>query len=375
MAKYRFDEIAINSIEKKKPVEEDRFTYIGLEHLDSGCLTVSRYGSDVAPVGEKLVMHKGDVLFGKRRAYQKKVAIAPFDGIFSAHGMVLRPKEEVVDKGFFPLFISSDYFLNAAIQISVGSLSPTINWKDLRELEFELPDLATQRRLSSVLWAMNDTVEAYKRLIGRTDELVKSQFIAEFGDPAINPRQYPLARLADLGELNRGVSKARPRNLPELLGGPYPLIQTGEITAAELYIDHYENTYSELGLAQSKIWPAGTLCITIAANIAQTAILGFDSCFPDSVVGFIPSGDVSQVYLHYWFSFFQKVLEEQAPQVAQRNINLKILSDLKIIVPPKDQQIRFEGFVSQLDKSKFAAKRALENLQATQKALIRKYLG
>lgn len=86
MPKYRFDEIAINSTEKKKPVEEDKYTYLGLEHLDTGSLTVTRFGSDVAPIGEKLVMKKGDVLFGKRRAYQKKVAIAPFDGIFSAHG-------------------------------------------------------------------------------------------------------------------------------------------------------------------------------------------------------------------------------------------------------------------------------------------------
>lgn len=101
MAKYRFDQIAINSTEKKKPAEEDRFTYLGLEHLDSGTLRVTRFGTEVAPVGEKLVMHKGDVLFGKRRAYQKKVAIAPFDGIFSAHGMVLRPKEDVIDKDFF----------------------------------------------------------------------------------------------------------------------------------------------------------------------------------------------------------------------------------------------------------------------------------
>ena len=183
MAKYRFDQIAINSTEKKKPVEEDRFTYLGLEHLDSGSLKVTRFGADVAPIGEKLIMRKGDVLFGKRRAYQKKVAIAPFDGIFSAHGMVLRPKEDVVDKDFFPLFISSDYFLDAAIKISVGSLSPTINWRDLKELEFELPDLETQKRLAAVLWAMNETMDSYKELISATDELVKSQFIEMFGDP------------------------------------------------------------------------------------------------------------------------------------------------------------------------------------------------
>ena len=180
MAKYRFEQIAINSTEKKKPVEEDRFTYLGLEHLDSCCLKVTRYGSDVAPIGEKLLMRKGDVLFGKRRAYQKKVAVAPFDGIFSAHGMVLRPREEVIDKDFFPLFISSDYFLDAAIKISVGSLSPTINWRDLKELEFELPNLEEQKRLAAVLWAINDTIEAYKRLISATDDLVKSQFMEQF---------------------------------------------------------------------------------------------------------------------------------------------------------------------------------------------------
>lgn len=144
MAEYRFDHIVINITEKKKPIEEDKYTYIGLEHLDSQNLMVSRWGSDIAPKGEKLVMKKGDVLFGKRRAYQKKVAIAPFDGIFSAHGMVLRPNEEIIDKNFFPLFISSDYFLDAAIKISVGSLSPTINWRDLKELKFHLPDLDKQ---------------------------------------------------------------------------------------------------------------------------------------------------------------------------------------------------------------------------------------
>jgi type I restriction enzyme S subunit len=174
--RYRFEDIAINSITKKKPTEADKYTYLGLEHLDSGNLTVTRFGSEVAPIGEKLIMKKGDVLFGKRRAYQKKVAIAPFDGIFSAHGMVLRPKEKVIDRSFFPLFISSDYFLDAAIKISVGSLSPTINWSALKVLEFDLPTLNEQRRLSEVLWAAIETRNAYKELYTLTDQLVKSKF-------------------------------------------------------------------------------------------------------------------------------------------------------------------------------------------------------
>lgn len=179
MAKYRFEQIAFNSTEKKKPEENDRHVYLGLEHLDSGCLKVTRFGAEVAPIGDKLVMRKGDVLFGKRRAYQKKVAIAPFDGIFSAHGMVLRPRENVVDPQFFPFFISSDYFLDAAIKISVGSLSPTINWRDLKNLEFNLPTLEEQSRLATVLQAITDTIETYKNLLTKTDELVKSQFELE----------------------------------------------------------------------------------------------------------------------------------------------------------------------------------------------------
>ena len=175
-----------------------------------------------------------------------------------------------------------------------------------------------------------------------------------FGDPVENPFDHPMKKLSELGELNRGVSKARPRNKPELLGGPYPLVQTGEVSSAGLYIDHYENTYSEEGLAQSRMWPKGSLCITIAANIAQTGILAFDACFPDSVCGFISNGSVTQIYMHYWFSFFQKVLEEQAPQVAQRNINLRILSDLDVMTPPMPLQQRFNALVEQSVKSKFA---------------------
>lgn len=187
MTKYRFDEIAINSTQKKKPTEEDKVCYIGLEHIDSGCFDVVRWGSDVAPTGDKLLMQKGDVLFGKRRAYQRKVAIAPFDGIFSAHGMVLRPNLKVIDANYFPFFISSDKFMETAVRISVGGLSPTINWKDLARQEFELPSLDEQKVLADKLWAAYRLKEAYKKLLVVTDEMVKSQFIEMFGNAESKP--------------------------------------------------------------------------------------------------------------------------------------------------------------------------------------------
>lgn len=155
-----------------------------------------------------------------------------------------------------------------------------------------------------------------------------------------------MLELSDIGKLARGRSKNRPRNAPILYGGKYPFIQTGDITNAEGYIRIYQQTYSELGLKQSKIWQAGTLCITIAANIAKTAVLTFDACFPDSVVGFVPNEKTNVEYVQYWFSFIQKELEESAPESAQKNINLEILRELPIPIPPPALQEQFAGVVA-----------------------------
>ena len=123
------------------------------------------------------------------------------------------------------------------------------------------------------------------------------------------------------------------------------------------------------------LFRSDTLCITIAANIGQTGILAFDACFPDSVVGFISDGSVEQIFMHFYFTFFQKTLESQATQVAQKNINLKLLSDLQVIVPPIPLQKQFSAFVRQSDKSKFELEQALSELTATYKRIISEQLG
>ena len=150
-------------------------------------------------------MKKGEILFGKRRAYQKKVAIAPFDGIFSADGMVLRPKENVINKDYFPFFISSDYFLDAAIKISVGSLSPTINWGDLKELEFELPDMAEQERLAKILWAAEDLKRKYNEQIDKAIRLKNSIYNHYFSfnfdeSRRLDNTEWSCTTLGELGE-------------------------------------------------------------------------------------------------------------------------------------------------------------------------------
>ena len=256
-----------------------------------------------------------------------------------------------------------------------GSTFKAINRKALEETEIPLPPLPEQRRIAAVLDKVSELIALRKRQLDLLDEMVKARFVEMFGDPVRNEKGFSMIALSDLGSLDRGRSKHRPRNDPKLLNGPYPLIQTGEVTSAGLYINEYHNTYSELGLQQSKMWKAGTLCITIAANIAQTSILSFDACFPDSVVGFIPSSDVTSLYIHFWFSFFQKILEEQAPQVAQKNINLKILSELMVMVPPIELQNQFADFVQQVDKSKAAVQQGLDRLNLLKSALMQEYFG
>ena len=379
MAKYRFDQIAINSTEKKKPVEEDRFTYLGLEHLDSGTLKVTRFGSEVAPIGEKLVMHKGDVLFGKRRAYQKKVAIAPFDGIFSAHGMVLRPKEDVIDKDFFPLFISSDYFLDAAIKISVGSLSPTINWRDLKELEFELPDLETQRKLAEVLWSINDTMEAYKKLIATTDELVKSQFMEQF----VIEAPYERTRLRDHISQIRGVSY-KPADLrPSLSEESVLLLRANNIGAGRINHDEVQYVAKEK-VSTVQLIRAGDILMCASSgsleHVGKAAI-----CLP-SIEGetfgafcklIRPKGDLLPEYIAAYFETdeYREIIMQLACGSNINNLKAEHIDELQIPTPPAEVQEAFVSFLRQSDKSKFELEQALSELTATYKRIIAENLG
>lgn len=128
--------------------------YVGLEHLDPGVMSVERWGTPDEVEAQKLRFEPGDVIFGRRRAYQKKVALAEFEGICSAHALVLRGHPDCLDPDFLPVFLSSGYFLDRAISISVGSLSPTVNWRDLRVQEFDLPPLDAQTRIADLLWAV-----------------------------------------------------------------------------------------------------------------------------------------------------------------------------------------------------------------------------
>ena len=191
------------------------------------------------------------------------------------------------------------------------------------------------------------------------------------------PEGQAYTYLVNLGELERGKSKHRPRNDPELFGGPYPFIQTGDVKAANRTIRNYSQTYSDCGLHQSKLWPEGTLCITIAANIAETAFLGFDGCFPDSIVGFTATETlVLPSYVRLFIESFRTRIEAYAPATAQKNINLTTLQQIVIpLCSLEEQRIlidQLEALLSVVEEQMTAINTELVKADVLRQAILKK---
>ena len=298
---------------------------------------------------------------------EDKVIVSPLYNVFSV--------SDDLDCQYLYYFLRSDFGRQMIKSKASGSVRDNLKLEMLKEMT--IPDVALEEQCfcAMILDKVRSLIQSRHDELQKLDTLIKSRFTEMFGDPVSNSYDLPEATLSDLGEFGRGVSKHRPRNDIKLLGGKYPLIQTGDIANAGLYITSYSNTYSELGLRQSKMWDKGTLCITIAANIAKTAILEFDACFPDSVVGFIANERTNNIFIHYWFSFFQEILESQAPESAQKNINLKILSELKVIVPEKRKQDEFASFVKLIDKLKATIQKSIDEAQTLFDSLMQEYFG
>jgi hypothetical protein len=218
--KRRFDEMAVMVNDRiDDPAEAEVGHYVGLEHLDSDSLTIHRWGAPSDVEATKLRFRAGDIIFGRRRVYQRKLAVAHFDGICSAHAMVLRAKPDVVLPEFLPFFMQSDLFMERAKEISVGSLSPTINWKTLAEEEFALPSLEEQRRIAALLAQFQALDDRLFKLKMTADDLLEAEREHAFTDSRLIRK--PLSAIASvrygLGqppqEVPEGVAMIRATNI------------------------------------------------------------------------------------------------------------------------------------------------------------------
>lgn len=217
----------------------------------------------------------------------------------------------------------------------------TLNKAKLKELEVLLPPLEDQKRIVAVLdqaFGALDRARAHAEAnLADAGELFDNSLLALFEKLLPTSEMMTLSEAA--ADFSRGKSRHRPRNDPKLYGGEYPFIQTGDIRRSVGSIREYTQTYNDVGLAQSKLWPAGTVCITIAANIAETGVLEFDGCFPDSVIGMVPDAKISNAYyIEYMLRFFAKELKLQGKGSAQDNINLATFENARFPVPGLKEQ-------------------------------------
>lgn len=334
---WRFAEMATNvNARIDNPSESGMEHYVGLEHLDTDSLRIRRWGSPDDVEATKLLFKKGDIIFGRRRAYQRKLGVAEFDGICSAHAMVLRAKPEVILPEFLPFFMQSDIFMNRAVEISVGSLSPTINWKTMAMQEFVIPALIEQQRLVSVIAAALNCEQTYETA---RDAAINTLLSAQIA--LLEPKEtWKAVELQKLATVERGKFSHRPRNLPEFFGGAYPFAQTGDVVASTGDLLRASQTLSEEGLKYSKSFPKNSILITIAANIGYTAITTQETWCTDSVVGIVPGEGTDVHFLEFILRTKQKHLENHvATQTAQKNINLQDLKPLRLNVPDYSTQL------------------------------------
>lgn len=268
-----------------------------------------------------------------------------------------------------------------------GTAIPYIRLGNLQEFPIPVPPLAQQQRIVNrieSLFAKLDEVkqkaqDALDSFETRKAAILHKAFTGELTaqwrkEHGVGMESWERLKLGEIGTLERGRSQHRPRNDPRLFGGPYPFIQTGDVASANVYIMEHHQTLSEFGMEQSRMFSAGTLCITIAANIGDVAILSYDCCFPDSVVGFSPNSRSISKFIYYMMSILQKELEDNAPATAQKNINLKILNAVEMNIPPVTEQTEIVRILDDLlakeQQAKEVAEGVLEQIDLIKKSVL-----
>lgn len=380
LTSYRFDQLADQINQRVMPAEADVERYVGLEHLDPESLRIRRWGDPSEVESTKLRFEPGDIIFGKRRAYQRKVAVADTEGICSAHAMVLRAKPDTVLPEFLPFFMQSDLFMERALSISVGSLSPTINWKTLAKEEFLLPPIQEQARLVEAFSAAEDVLESARELESSLDRLYDSASLAAFAKPSrtgIKPSDWlPKGwRVELLGNL---IADDAPIC--------YGIVQVGDFTADgvptlaihNLSGDFIENIHRapvevERTYRRSRV-TQGDVVISIKGTIGEIAVI------PEHFTGnlsrelaklrFDRSLIDPEFFIHLYASpSFRRYTSSLIVGSTRAELSIDTLRKMQVPLPPLDQQTRLVNELNEMKKRSREAETRFENAKQFSKKL------
>jgi type I restriction enzyme S subunit len=325
-------------------IQDRHFVLANLVHVPS--ILVSE--DQIVKVGDVVIATSSGSISVVGKAAQARTSLGMAFGAFCG---LIRPSSEISVE-YFGHFFSSEYYRTAVSDMARGVNINNLKKSHFESLSIPLPPLNEQRRIAAKLDTTLAAVEACRQRLDGVAATLKrfrqavlaaatlGELTREWREERGDFSHWQEKGLAELGEFGRGRSRHRPRNDPRLYGGDYPFIQTGDVANAKGdWLAAHSQTYSNFGLAQSRIWPSSTLCITIAANIADTALLEYPACFPDSVVGFVADrAQVEPLFAKWMIDSVADKLESFAPATAQKNINLAILDQIVFSVPPLQEQ-------------------------------------
>lgn len=388
-----FGEVARQVKTKVNPADTDLDRYVRLEHLDPESLQIRRWGVPEDVTGEKIVVRKGDIIFGKRRAYQRKVAIADFDCICSAHAMVLQPKEDVIIKGIFPFFLQSDRFMNRAVQISVGGLSPTINWKDLARQEFPLPPIDEQRRIAEILWAAEDVIVKNEGFVAEVEHY-KQLMLRDLFSKGIGHEEFQKVEKVGLvpveWEINtlNGISQSIKNGIykqDEFYGRGYPSARMYNIQNGKINLEGAPL----LDVTEQELEDYGLKCGDILINrVNSVDLIGKAGIVPHGLGPItyesknirirLKINKVHPPFIGYFTQtdrYFIQIMMRTKSAIGQATINQNDLERLIVPLPPLPEQRQIAAILSSIDDAIAAARASVEASKALKMRLINQLLS
>jgi len=306
------------------------------------------------------------VVFGDHTKIFKYIE---FDFVLGADGVkILKPQG----------FLHPKFFYHQLMGLNLKSLGYARHYRILKEKNITYPLLPEQKRIVKILDEVFEKIEKAKenakKNLGNSKELFESVLQGVFE----SDENWERKTLKEISQIfGRGKSKHRPRNDIRLYNGKYPFVQTGDIRNCNHFLLNYTKTYNEEGLAQSKLWPKGTICITIAANIAETGILTFDACFPDSIIGIVPNSKIAEIdFVEYLLQFFKTKIQAKGKGSAQKNINMATFKNELFPFPSINEQKqivkKLNALSAQTKKLERIYQQKLDDLEELKKSVLKK---
>ena len=339
-------------IKQKVPVDQELPT-VGLEHLDPGEVELAHWDEGVETTFTK-AFSKGQVLFGRRRAYLRKAAVAPFDGICSGDITVIAPKDNLSPR-LLPFIIQNDALFEHAVTNSAGSLSPRVKWQSLSQFEFELPSIAKQEDLADILWTAQETRSHYRQLLTACDDVVKSQFVEMFDKPGI-----PIKHLEDIADIQGGITKNKKREAMKL---QLPYLRVANILPNELDLTEVKT----IGLTEQEYEAvrliSGDLLIVEGngsdTQIGRSAIWNgqIDPCVHQNHLIRVRLRDEAlPLYVQTFLSSSEgrrQIMAKAVNTSGLHTLSTRKIRSIEIPGPPFSLQREFADFATSIDKSKF----------------------